>query len=557
VGKHLVRPARSVGDAAIERLDREPSRRCAAHQRVKAAPEPIDLDDIPAFNAFEPHRSARVRSVGDGEVAMLISDQAAPIYDSSGRSSRCAVQPLFRLAHRPCERENPLGPANNSLWTASQTGKRYEKTVVRPRRLRRRCRGASDARLGQRRGEQAGLGPRCLDGCGHRLGHVLGPGPPAANAQCGFLSVPLDYSNPHGQQIQLAVSRIVHTSDDYQGVLLTNPGGPGGSGLNLNVFLIGALQQEGLGSAAAGYDWIGFDPRGVGSSIPALSCIPNYFSPDRPNYVPLTSRLLSFWLAKSKSYARACASANPLQEALLRHMTTRDAALDMDSIREALGQKQITYYGFSYGTYLGQVYSTLFPSHVRRLIMDSNVDPRRVWYQANLDQDIAFNRNINIWFAWLAKYDRVYHLGDTESAVQNLFYATQRQLAEHPAGGQVGPDEWVDALLGAGYYQFTWLQLGQVFSDWIHKHDSGELIAAYQASDGPGNDNSFAVYSAVQCTDVQWPTDWSVWSRDNSRIYREAPFETWGNAWFNAPCTGPPRPPGPCRSTEAALPTRC
>lgn len=138
-----------------------------------------------------------------------------------------------------------------------------------------------------------------------------------ANAQCGFLSVPLDYSNPHGQQIQLAVSRIVHTSDDYQGALLTNPGGPGGSGLNLNVFLIGALQQEGLGSAAAGYDWIGFDPRGVGSSIPALSCIPNYFSPDRPNYVPLTSRLLSFWLAKSKSYAQACASANPLQEALL------------------------------------------------------------------------------------------------------------------------------------------------------------------------------------------------------------------------------------------------
>ena len=89
----------------------------------------------------------------------------------------------------------------------------------------------------------------------------------------------------------------------------------------------------------------------------------------------------------------------------------------MDSIRQALGLKQISYYGFSYGTYLGQVYSTLFPSHVRRLIMDSNVDPRKVWYQANLDQDVAFERNINIWFGWLAKYDSVYHLGATRQAV--------------------------------------------------------------------------------------------------------------------------------------------
>ena len=66
----------------------------------------------------------------------------------------------------------------------------------------------------------------------------------------------------------------------------------------------------------------------------------------------------------------------PLQSALLHNLTTRDSAKDMDSIRQALGQQQITYYGFSYGTYLGQVYATLFPSHVRRLILDSNVDPR-------------------------------------------------------------------------------------------------------------------------------------------------------------------------------------
>jgi pimeloyl-ACP methyl ester carboxylesterase len=66
-------------------------------------------------------------------------------------------------------------------------------------------------------------------------------------------------------------------------------------------------------------------------------------------------------------------------------MKTTDSARDMESIRKALGARQINYYGFSYGTYLAQVYSTLFPSRVRRMVLDSNVDPRKVWYQANLD----------------------------------------------------------------------------------------------------------------------------------------------------------------------------
>ena len=361
------------------------------------------------------------------------------------------------------------------------------------------------------------------------------------HASCTLLSVPLNYSDPAGPKIKIAVSRIKHTSSakNYQGVILTNPGGPGGSGLNLNVFLIDALKAEHLGAAAADYDWIGFDPRGVGSSVPALTCQPNYFSPDRLPYNPKTKAILSYWKARSAKYAAACQTHSGAQAALLKNMTTVDAARDMDSIRQALGQKQITYYGFSYGTYLGQVYSTLFPGHVRRLIMDSNVDPRHVWYTANLKQDIAFNRNVNIWFGWLAKYDNVYHLGATESAVQHRWYAEKARLAKHPILGKVGPDEWTDIFLGAGYYEQTWLQLGSAFADWENTHSAKaakNLVALYKGSDGLGNDNGFAVYNAVQCTDVQWPLSWAKWARDNTRINRIAPFETWGNAWFNAPC---------------------
>jgi pimeloyl-ACP methyl ester carboxylesterase len=361
----------------------------------------------------------------------------------------------------------------------------------------------------------------------------------AFNAQCGYLSVPLNYNNPNGPKIQLAVSRIQHTSSNYQGVILTNPGGPGGSGLGLDPFLMAQFQADGYGSMVADYDWIGFDPRGVGSSIPSLSCDPNYLGPDRPNYVPYTKQLLDTWLSRSQGYANACASQGAAQTALLQNLTTVDSAKDMDSIRQALGQQQITYYGYSYGTYLGQVYSTLFPSHLRRLVLDSNVDPRGVWYQDNLDQDIAFNRNVNIWFGWLAKYNSTYHLGATEQAVARTFYTTEAQLAQNPAGGVVGPDEWVDTFLLPAYYQEFYVPWAQVFSDWVNNHDAAaanELIGAYDDADGPGNDNELAVYLGVQCTDVQWPTNWHTWSRDNWAIFSFAPFETWGNAWFNAPC---------------------
>ncbi len=370
-------------------------------------------------------------------------------------------------------------------------------------------------------------------------GSCSDPNLQAFNAQCGYLSVPLDYNNPNGPKIQLAVSRIQHTSSNYQGVILTNPGGPGGSGLGLNPFLIAQFQADGYGTAAGDYDWIGFDPRGVGSSIPSISCDPNYLGPDRPLYEPFTHQLLATWLGRSQGYAKDCASQSAAQTALLHNMTTVDSAKDMDSIRQALGQSQITYYGYSYGTYLGQVYGTLFPSHVRRMILDSNVDPRGVWYQDNLDQDVAFNRNINIWFAWVAKYNSVYHLGSTEQAVARVWYSTEAQLAIHPAGGVVGADEWNDTFQLPAYYQEYYVPWAQVFSDWVNEHNTAaanELINAYEDADGPGDDNEFAVYLGVQCSDVQWPTNWNTWSRDNWRIFAFAPFLTWDNAWFNAPC---------------------
>ncbi|GAB3871482.1 alpha/beta hydrolase [Kibdelosporangium lantanae] len=353
----------------------------------------------------------------------------------------------------------------------------------------------------------------------------------SAGAECGMLSVPVDYRRPTGKQIQLAVSRVRHKTADsaYQGVMLTNPGGPGGSGLLLSTR--GSRVPNHVGDA---YDWIGFDPRGVGASKPALSCDPNYFDYDRPSYVPYTPQLEQVWLKRSKGYADACRRKNDPD--LLANMKTTDTVADMESIRTALGAEKMNFYGYSYGTYLGQVYATQHPDRVRRMVLDSNVDWRDVWYRSNLSQDPGFDRNLLIWFDWLASHDDTYHLGRTRAAVKNVFDEQLLKLAHNPAAGAVGPDEWLDIFQQAGYYQLRWTQLGSAFAGWVNKGDGATLKTLFEQFAGRGDDNTFAVYLAVECTDTQWPTDWNKWRVDNWVTFGKAPYFTWLNAWFNAPC---------------------
>jgi len=352
-----------------------------------------------------------------------------------------------------------------------------------------------------------------------------------AGAECGFVEVPLNYAKPDGKKIKLAVSRIKHTSSeaDYQGPMLVNPGGPGGSGLRLAI--LGEYVPNGVGGQ---FDWIGFDPRGVGSSEPALSCKPDHFGYNRPEYVPTTKELERTWLRRSAEYAHACAESDAKE--LLPHLKTRDVVKDMESIRKALGVEKINYYGFSYGTYLGQVYATQYPSRIHRAVFDGVVNPSTVWYEANLNQDIHFDRVIKIYFDWIARYDDVYRLGDKAIEVEQEFYKQKKLLDRKPAGGKIGSSELTDLFLPAGYGQYQWDAIAKAFSAWVHDKDWKGLKELYDAGSEMGDDNGFAVYIGVECTDTQWPTSWKKWSEDNWRIHEWAPFETWANAWYNAPC---------------------
>jgi pimeloyl-ACP methyl ester carboxylesterase len=249
-------------------------------------------------------------------------------------------------------------------------------------------------------------------------------------------------------------------------------------------------------------------------------------------YVPTSTAATKKWLARTAAYAATCAKDGG---ALLDHLTTVDSANDLDSIRKALGQKQISFYGYSYGTYLGQVYATLFPTHLHRLVLDSNVDPRGVWYQANLQQDTAFEANLNAWFAWLARYDDVYHLGRTRAAVRRAFFATQAALQAHPVASELGGDEWHDVFQGVAYSQRAWAVLGQAFARWVNSHDPQPILSLYR--ENTANQNAdYPGYLAVECTDTAWPGSVAKNLADSRRTNATAPYLTWQNQWFNAPC---------------------
>ncbi len=377
----------------------------------------------------------------------------------------------------------------------------------------------------------------------------LGP-----SLQCGTLQVPLNYAQPSGRKITLALSEVPATAPaaKRQGVLLVNPGGPGGSGLSLASFVAQGLNP----AVAADYDIIGFDTRGVGSSVPALHCDPGFFTTERPDYIPANARAEQVLLGRAKAYADDCEKRFGW---LLPYMTTRDIATDMDQIRIALGQSKISYFAYSYGTYIGQVYATLFPQRVRRMVLDSTVDPAGAWYADNIAQDYAFEGRMKAFFAWAARYEGVYQLGSTAVQVSKSWYAARAKVAAHPVanpgGPAIGPAEFDDTFLAGGYDNGYWPMLASALAAYINTGSTQQLLTQF-GQEGKQNENEFAVYNAVECSDVAWPRSWAKWDSDTRKVYATAPFEAWDNAWFNAACAfWPVRGPAqPMRIGAAGLP---
>ncbi|MGZ4581841.1 MAG: alpha/beta hydrolase [Nocardioidaceae bacterium] len=206
-----------------------------------------------------------------------------------------------------------------------------------------------------------------------------------AHNRCARLRVPLDYAKPRGRSLSLAVLKVPAGSPSHRvGSLVINPGGPGESGYDYASYSSAAFGSE----ITQAFDVVGFDPRGVQRSDP-LKCastaeLDAYAAAD-PD--PATAAARSRALAQTRQLGEGC-----LREsgALARHMSTEESARDMDILRAALGEQRLTYFGASYGTYLGTVYANLFAHRVGRMVLDGAIDPATSTQQTGLVQAHGF-----------------------------------------------------------------------------------------------------------------------------------------------------------------------
>ncbi|MGN7158124.1 alpha/beta hydrolase [Dietzia cercidiphylli] len=264
---------------------------------------------------------------------------------------------------------------------------------------------------------------------------VWGPCPETvttASAVCTTVSVPMDYSVPDGDRIDVTVSKLpARNPAAKRGVLFGNAGGPGGDSLtyfddNELFTWPDALRDE--------WDLIGVQPRGLAHAGP-LECAPLEVA----DPVMIATNL-------GGAHRASCEQASG---GYWRHLTTENTARDWEEVRRALGQERISIHGLSYGTLLGSTYATLFPQHTDKLVLDSGANPDWMWNDVLLEQNEPYKRRVVAMFDWIAANDAVYGLGDTPLKVYQRW--SQRVMAESgttptiaPPPAKIGdvPPEW-------------------------------------------------------------------------------------------------------------------
>ena len=250
--------------------------------------------------------------------------------------------------------------------------------------------------------------------------------------QCAFLTVPLDYSAPTGSTIKLGVLKVSATGSDRIGSVVMNPGGPGGSGMS-------AVAQF-SGSAAAllrRFDFVGFDPRGVGASVPTIRCATDAERDASRAVVDRTGTPAEIAAAdaRTEQVANRCFELTTTDEvdgaAFLGKIGTVDVAKDLDVLRAALGDRQLTYLGFSYGTSIGTQYAEQFGKNVRAMILDGAVDPDADTVQDSVNQAAGFQTAFDDFATWCAQQAGCV-LGTDEAKSTAVYQQLTRPLLDKP-----------------------------------------------------------------------------------------------------------------------------
>jgi pimeloyl-ACP methyl ester carboxylesterase len=322
-----------------------------------------------------------------------------------------------------------------------------------------------------------------------------------SDGECAKLTVPLDYKQPdNGKTIQVSLFRVrAQDSNRRIGSLLVNPGGPGAPGAEFVRSFSSVLPEQ----IRERFDVIGFDPRGAGETHP-VKCRDNLDDVFGLDYSPETPEERAQLGAGLQQLAEQCEQRSG---DVLPYVSSENTARDMDRIRRAVGDKKLTYVGYSYGTYIGTLYAKFFPKKVRALVLDGAIDPNLSGVQIGLEQAVGFERSLDAFLAQCSQNNRCpfYNGGDSAGAFDRLAARVDTQPLPARNGRTLGGGQFdlgVAQALYAGEEGFA--QLEQALAA-AQRGDGGRLLRLSDQYTGRRRDGTYdssqPAFWAIGCLD--------------------------------------------------------
>ena len=347
--------------------------------------------------------------------------------------------------------------------------------------------------------------------------------------QCAKVTVPLDYSQPDGQTIEIAMKKHLATGSVRQGTLFMNPGGPGGSGVDG----VGAMATTTFAGVQSAYDIIGFDPRGVGSST-AITCSSDAEAKAMEGVSPVDAAGAPVAFEKRgaviserfKQLEADCAFRTKPTE-LLDHVDTVSVARDLDILRALSGDQKLNYAGFSYGTYLGATYAELFPANTGRMVLDGALDPSLSYSERRQGQARGFERALRNYVAWCQSGQSCPLTGGTDAGVQQIgdvFTSANQSPVPSSDPNRPVTGEDMKRIVGFMLYfpESSWSAVSEALGQVINQHDASTFRAMADEIAAQPLANTGANIG-INCLDYRVEGDMATWTAQSKELERIAP----------------------------------
>jgi pimeloyl-ACP methyl ester carboxylesterase len=380
-----------------------------------------------------------------------------------------------------------------------------------------------------------------------------------AGAECATVMVPLDWDNPGvGEDVNLAVSRHRATGQAL-GSLFVNPGGPGASGyefvLNSVDFAVSEVLRE-------SFDVIGWDPRGVNFSSP-VSCAAtdaelDYFFFGELEAQPDTPEWDAELLAESIRFGQEC-QANTGE--LLEFVDTLSTVRDLDLLRHLVGDEQLNYLGYSYGTLIGALYIDTFPEKVGRMVLDGPVDPGASQFDLVVNQHRGFEEALEAYLVECDLTNSCPFAGSLEQrlrGVSDLYDELEQNPLRHADGRLIDDGMLRTAMVTTLYAQSSWPFLTRMFEELQEGVTDTAIFLVdfyYDREGGVYQNNSMEAFIAINCLDYPVESDPAVLEAQADQLREAAPYTARPSGDGDLVCMNWPYPPklnkGPVRGEGA------